>query len=423
MPTRRELLAMCAAAMQPPPSQLNFILILADDLGYGDLGCYGAADSATPNLDRLARDGARLTNHYTASPVCSPARASLMTGLIPDRTGVTGVLRDADDSTGLDLRLPTLADAMRAKGYTTALIGKWHLGMSEPFGPRKRGFDYFWGFLNGTIDYFTHLSKGGGATGERTTCENERPIELQGYFPDLATAKAVEYIEANKARPYFLYLPLALPHTPLQAPPRWKKDEPNADYRGMLRSLDHTVGEVRAALERTGQWQRTVLIFLSDHGWVKKRPPADAGSNGTLRGGKYELYEGGIRVPCLVRWPGLTRAGAVLDTPSWFPDWFVTLSGKSTADGADLKPMLRGSTPAVAREFYWRFDDRAVQTPLSFAIRYGDWKLLRVGDSRWLYNLREDPSESRDLSASHAETAADLQRRLSRRLPVHAQSR
>jgi len=410
--SRREFLA--ALAMAPALREKNVVLILADDLGYGDLGCYGAANSVTPHLDRLARDGARLTQHYTGSPVCSPARASLMTGLIPDRTGVTGVLRDQDDDTGLDLRLPTMASELRKKGYGTALIGKWHLGMKGAYLPRRRGFDYFWGFLNGTIDYFTHVSKGGGATGQRTTYENEQPVEWKGYFPDLATAKAVEFVEANASRRWFLYLPLALPHTPLQADSRWKKAEPNAEYRGMLRSLDHTVGEVRAALERTKQWDRTVVIFLSDHGWVKKRAPAEAGSNGELRGGKYELYEGGIRVPCVVRWPGVTRAGSVVAAPSWFPDWFVTLTGVSTQDGVDITPLLRGERGAE-REFYWRFEDKAVKTPLSYALRRGKWKLLRVGAERWLYDAEADGGEQRDVSGVHAGVVEEMEGRLARR--------
>ena len=410
--SRREFLAALALAGRDP----NFVLILADDLGYGDLGCYGATDSVTPSLDRLARDGVRLTNHYTGSPVCSPARASLMTGLIPDRTGVTGVLRDDDDDTGLDLRLRTIGNAFRDKGYATALIGKWHLGMKGAYLPRKRGFDYFWGFLNGTIDYVTHLSKGGGATGQRTTYENEQPLELKGYFPDLATAKAVEFVESHASSKWFLYLPLALPHTPLQAADRWKRSEPNAEYRGMLRSLDNTIGELRAALERTGQWDRTAVIFLSDHGWVKKRPPAEAGSNGVLRGGKYELFEGGIRVPCLVRWPGLTKAGATLHTPSWFPDWLPTLAGTPTEDGVDIREVLRGSG-GTEREFYWRFQDPAVKTPLSFAIRRGKWKLLKVGEKKWLFDLDADPAEQRDAAAVNPGILQDLERRLATRFP------
>ncbi|MEZ5354543.1 MAG: sulfatase-like hydrolase/transferase [Bryobacteraceae bacterium] len=415
MMTRRRLLT---AALQARPEPQNTILILADDLGFGDLGCYGSTAGTTPHLDRLAADGARLTGHYTCSPVCSPARAGLLTGLVPDRTGVTGVLRDPDDHRGLDLNLATVATHLKRKGLATALIGKWHLGMPAPYQPRQRGFDYFWGFLNGTIDYETHLSLGGGGKGSRTTYENEKPIALRGYFPELAASKAVEYVESNRNRSYFLYLPLALPHTPLQVPDRWSDpflregiSAPQALYRGMLRCLDDGIGRLRAALERTGQWDRTRVIFVSDHGWVKKRDPADAGSNGELRGGKYELWEGGIRVPCVVRWPGLTRRGSTIDAVSWFPDWLPTLTGAQSRDGIDLRPALSGGT-VPERDLCWRFEDRLVKTPLSFAIRRGQWKLLRIGESRALYNLIQDPGERKDASASHPEVAADLETRL-----------
>lgn len=415
MYTRRQLLA--AMAAPKPARRMNTILILADDLGYGDLGCYGSQTGATPNLDRLAADGLRFTSHYTCSPVCSPARAGLMTGLIPDRTGVTGVLRDSRDSGGLKLDLTLMPQPLRRQGLRTALIGKWHLGMGEAYRPTRRGFDYFWGFLNGTINYNTHLSMGGGATGKRTTYENAQPIQLDGYFPELAAAKAVEYVETNPREPYFLYLPLALPHTPLQAPERWvsafrgRMTDSQAVYNGMLRCLDDGIGQLRAALERTGQWDRTAIIFLSDHGWVKKRPPADAGSNGPFRGGKYELQEGGIRVPCIVRWPGLTRAGATTDAVSWLPDWFPTITGEKSRDGVDLRRLLAGRG-APDRDLFWKFEDPAVKTPPSLAIRRKQWKLLRVGGEQWLYDVVRDPGESRDLMAEEPAIAAKLNRRL-----------
>lgn len=415
MYTRRQMLA--AMAAKPAP-RTNVILILADDLGYGDLGCYGSTTGATPNLDRLAADGLRFTNHYTCSPVCSPARAGLMTGLIPERTGVTGVLRDKDDAGGLALDLTVMPQPLQRQGFRTALIGKWHLGMDEAHRPNRRGFHYFWGFLNGTIDYHTHLSMGGGATGRRTTYEDGRPVELEGYFPDLASAKAVEFVESHRDKPYFLYLPLALPHTPIQAPERWvsgfrgRLPDSQAVYNGMLRSMDDGIGQLRAALERTGQWDRTAVVFLSDHGWVKKRPPAEAGSNGPLRGGKYELLEGGIRVPCIVRWPGLTRPGTLTDAVSWLPDWFPTITGQKSRDGLDLRGVLRGGRGPV-RDLYWRFEDPLVKTPLSFAIRHRQWKLLKVGKEEHLYDLRQDPGEAVDLWRREPGIAADLGRRLS----------
>ena len=327
-----------------------------------------------------------------------------MTGLVPDRVGVKGVLREEDDARGgMSLKAPTMADHFRRKGWKTALVGKWHLGMSEPYRPNRRGFDYFWGFLNGTINYNTHLSTGGGGRGTRTTYENNTPVAASGYYPDLLTAEAVKFVEANRSDPYFLYVAQPLPHTPLQTTDRWlapfagKMPEVHAKYAAMVACLDDTVGQIRGALERTGQWERTVLIFASDNGWVKKVTPqvAPAGSNGPLRGGKYELTEGGIRVPCIVRWPGISRA-AVVDEPSWFPDWLPTLTGERTEDGRDLHKTIRGKRSAE-RLLCWRFEDPLVKTPLSFAARHGRWKLLDVGGERALFDLDTDPGETHNL--------------------------
>jgi arylsulfatase A-like enzyme len=418
--TRRELMGAAALPFAPAAPKPNIIFVLADDLGYGDLGCYGSDLPVTPHLDRLASEGMRFTAHYSCSPVCSPARASLMTGLAPQRTGVTGVLRDGDDRAGLSLDCRTLGEELRSQGWKTGLIGKWHLGMSEPYWPTRRGFDYFWGFLNGTIDYYSHRSLGGGGTGGRTTYENERPVEIEGYFPELANAKAVEFIESNRASPFFLYVSHALPHTPLQAPGKWTASLParlppaRAAYAGMLRCLDSGIGEMRAALERTGQWSRTAIVFTSDNGWVKKRTPevAIAGRNEPFRGGKYELLEGGIRVPAIVRWPGVTKPGSVSGEPSWFADWYPTLTGRRTLDGRDLRAWIGGAKPPATRDLCWRFADPLVQTPLSQAIRRGPWKFLEVGSERKLYNLDGDPGEAQDLAGRHPRVAQDLQRRL-----------
>jgi len=393
MITRRALLAGLAAAPQP----LNYIVVLADDLGYGDL------DNRAPHLRRLAADGVRFTGHYSCSPVCSPARAGLMTGLIPDRVGITGVLREKHDADhGLDLSVKTMADHFRAKGVRTALIGKWHLGMSAKYHPNRRGFDYFWGFLNGMHDYRTNLSAGGGGRGSRATFENEKPIELNGYFPDLMERKIVEFIEQNRSAPYFLYIAHPLPHTPLQAPPNEEVTDRHAVYGAMVNRLDSTIGAMRSALERTEQWDRTVVIFLSDNGWVKKVTPdvAPVGSNGQLSGGKYELYEGGIRIPCIVRWPGLSRPGTVTSTPSWFPDWVPTLTGGKTRDGVDLKPVIGGRRGEVNRLLCWRFADPLVKTPLSFAVRKGRWKRLEIDGKASVFDLAADPGEKNPLSSN-----------------------
>jgi arylsulfatase A len=398
----------------------NTIFILADDLGYGDMGCYGSHRNRTPNLDRLAADGVRFTNHYTCGPVCSPARAGLMTGLVPDRTGVTGVLRDPDDARGLALNLRTMAQEFKSQGMKTALLGKWHLGMSEPYWPTRRGFDYFWGYLSGTIDYYTHLSRGGGGTGKCSTYENERKIDLKGYFPELQAAKAVDFVEQHRDAPYFLYLALALPHTPLEVPDRWvdpfrnRLPKLNATYAGIVSCIDSTVGRIREALERTGQWDRTTIVFSSDHGWVKKHTPevADAGSNAPFRGGKYELWEGGIRTPCIARRPGVTRPGTVSDTFCWLPDWFATLTGKPTSDAIDLRSALEGKPALGGRHICWRFEDTLVKTPLSYAVRQDSWKLLRIGGERYLFDLRNDPGEKQNMLDRRADLAEKLEEKL-----------
>lgn len=420
--TRRQLAAGVAGAgaLRAARRKPNVILILADDLGFGDLGCYGSKTNRTPHLDRLAADGLRFTNHYSPSPVCSPARAGLLTGLAPDHTGVTGVLREEHDAAGgLSLQSPTMADHFRRRGYRTALIGKWHLGMSEPFRPMRRGFDSFWGFLNGVIDYNTHVSTGGGWRGRRTTFEGAEPAVWAGYFPDLLAGQAVRFIESNRAEPYFLYVAHPLPHLPLQAPEKWIEPfrgmQPDrAVYAAMVACLDAAVGAIREALERRGQWDRTILLFASDNGWAKQVTPAFAplGSNGPLRGGKYELYEGGIRAPCLLRWPGVTRPGDVTASPSWLCDWVPTLAGHATADGIDLRDVAAGGSRGRNRALFWRFEDKLVKTPLSYAVRQGKWKLLIVGGQRRLFDLEADESESADVAAANPDIAARLERRL-----------
>lgn len=410
--TRREWLALVAARRAQP---MNVIVILADDLGYGDLGCYGSRVNRTPNLDRLAMDGVRFTDHYSCSPVCSPARAALLTGHVPERTGVTGVLREEHDSGGLAPSLRTMADHFRSSGHKTALIGKWHLGMNGAYRPNGRGFDYFWGFLNGVIDYGTHRSTGGGGRGNVTTYENEKPLRLEGYYPDLLTNRVVDFVEKSASQPYFLFYSHPLPHMPLQVPVRWSQpfrdslDEKRATYAGMVAHLDDSVGRLRSALERTGQWERTIVLFLSDNGWVMKPRQAGsgAGSNGVLRGGKYELFEGGIRVPCLLRWPGVTRTGTEVRQPSWFADWVPTLAGVRTPDGADLRPLLAGKK-IRERTLRWRFEDNLVKTPPSIAIRRGRWKLVGVGSESALFDIESDPGETRNVIAERPEIARRL---------------
>lgn len=409
MASRREFLAAAAgiAGSQAPP---NIVLVLADDLGYGDLGCFGSLIHRTPHLDRLASEGARLTNHYVCSPVCSPSRAGLLTGRYPQRTGVTGVLRDEHDSAGLALTETTLAEVLSRAGYETALVGKWHLGLGEQYRPRGRGFAHFYGFLSGTIDYWTHLSLGGGARGQRVTYRDEAPVQEQGYYQDLITREAVRFLEQAR-QPFFLFVSSPMPHLPLQAPKRWRRlyagldSKESATYAAMVSCLDDSVGQLLAALERRRLDASTLVVFLSDNGWVKRQERyAEVGSNGPLRGGKYELTEGGIRSPCMVRWKGRIPAGA---NPAvvWNLDWLPALAAASGAraprnlDGLNILPVLQGRRRAPQRTLLWGFRDELVGTPQSYAARRGPWKYLRVGSEEALFNLEADEGETTDQAA------------------------
>ena len=396
-------------------AQPNILLILADDLGYSDIGVFGAKNIRTPNLDRLAVQGARLASHLVASPVCSPSRAGLLTGRYPQRTGVVGVLRDHHDHTGLALDERTIADELSAAGYDTALMGKWHLGVPQAYRPLRRGFAHYFGFLSGTIDYYTHLSRGGGQKGERVLYRNHKAIESHGYFPDRIADELVRYLAEPKEKPFFVFFSLGLPHVPLQAPPGSKAEGDEAVYRAMVERIDHNVGRALQALDERRFARDTLVVFLSDHGWNVRRKKGP-GSNRPFRGGKYELTEGGLRTPTMVRWPARIPAGRTLDEPSITLDWLPTFreaAGVQAAaakplDGASLLAHLSADEPLPSRTLFWGFQDDLAGTPASYAARRGNLKYLRVGETEALYDLAADPGESQDLAAAQPEAFRGL---------------
>lgn len=405
--TRRSWLAATAAWAAPP--QPNILFFHADDLGFGDLACFGSPAIRTPHLDRLAAQGARLTQHYACAPCCSPSRAGLLTGVYPQRTGVTGVLREEHDNTGMRQDLPTIAELLSRAGYDTALIGKWHLGMPPAYRPLRRGFQHFYGFLNGTIDYHSHLSLGGGWKGREVTFHGNQPLRQQGYFPHLLCEEAVRYLKQKRNRPFYLHYATPLPHAPYQVPEPWSRPYAHlggnrALYAGMVAHMDDEAGRLLRALDESGQAANTLVVFASDNGWVKLQPAnAPIGDNGPYRGGKYELYEGGIHSPCLVRWPGRVKAGSQVTSPVINLDWFPTLAAAAGAplpapvDGIDITAALRGRS-LPQRSLLWSFRDDLVQTPRSYACRRGKWKFLEVGGKSLLFNLDTDPGETRNLA-------------------------
>lgn len=405
------LSSLAFAAEQRPP---NIVFILADDLGINDLSCYGRKDQATPRLDRLATEGMRFTSAYCAQPICSPSRAAILSGLTPARLHLTTFLPGRADAPSQKLLHPpiskqlalehmTLAEHLKAAGYATACIGKWHLG-GPGFGPKEQGFDVVYaGRAN------TQPSADEGGKGEY----------------DL-TARAIEFVRANKDKPFFLYLPHNNPHIPLAAKPELIEkfqDSFNPTYAAVVNTLDDAVGRLLDALDELKLRDHTLVVFTSDNGGVHlPELKEDAPTHNTpYRAGKGYLYEGGLRIPLIVRLPNVVPAGKLVDVPVINTDWLPTILelcgipfDASNSDGVSIAPLLKGEALA-ARPLMWHFPHYNNQggRPAG-AIRVGDWKLIEhYEDGRVeLFNLANDRSEEQDLAAKEPERVADLQRQL-----------
>jgi arylsulfatase A-like enzyme len=410
----------------------NILLILADDLGFGDLGCQGATDLRTPQLDRLAAEGMRFANFYANCSVCSPTRAALLTGRFPDLVGVPGVIRThPEDNWGwLAPRAVLLPQVLKHAGYHSALIGKWHLGLEPPNTPPARGFDHFHGFLGDMMDdYYTHLRHG-----RNYLRRNAEVIEAEGHATDLFTEWAIAYLadRRDQPEPFFLYLAYNAPHTPIQPPPDWlvrvQDREPDLDARrarlvALIEHLDHGIGRVLDALQRNRQAEKTLVLFTSDNGGQ-----LNVGAhNGPWRGGKQDLYEGGLRVPMIARWPGRIAAGSRSTVPALTMDLFATcaeVAGVAPPEGIEavsLLPTLLGRRQAVSpRDFVWmrREGNRRYQGRDYFALRRGDWKLVQnTPFEPWkLFNLKTDPIEAKDLAESESDQRWQLTRALMRHI-------
>ena len=408
----------------PRPSAPNVLFILADDLGWGDLSCYGRPDYRTPHLDRLAAEGVRFTQAYAASPVCTPTRCAFITGQYPARhpVGLAEPLpwkKQEGGVTGLDPRHPTVASRLKARGYETALVGKWHLGYLPKYGPLKSGFEEFYGIMSGGVEYFTHDD----ANGERDFFENEQPVppERAGYMTDLLTARAVEFLKRRRTRPFYLSLHYTAPHWPWEgsgdaALGRTRKrgyDEFRGGgsfkiYAEMMRSLDAGVGAVLQALRDAGLERDTLVIFTSDNGGER------FSYNWPFRGEKNELLEGGIRVPAVMRWPDTVARGRVSRQVAISMDWTATILGAAGAkhddddprhklDGVDLVPVVRSrdARAAFGRTLFWRHGGQS-------AVRSGDWKYLHDGEREHLFNLAADERENAEFRQTHPREFARL---------------
>jgi arylsulfatase A-like enzyme len=408
-----------AAQSSGPP---NIVLILADDLGYADIGVHGCQDIPTPHIDSIATSGVRCTQGYSSHSYCSPMRAGLITGRYQHRFGYENNMPyDAHNRfIGLPASQKTVGDRLKSVGYTTGGLGKWHLGAAHPFHPNRRGFDFYYGFLGGGHDYFTvDLQKPVGEGYFDALQRNGQPEGLDGYLTTRLSEEAVGFIETNREQPFFLYLAYNAPHTPMQAPQDYLdkfgsiENPRRRTYAAMVHAMDDGIGTVLQALERCDLRKNTLVFFLSDNGGPEN---SNGSCNDPLRGQKGQVYDGGIRVPFLASWPGVLPAGVVYEAPVISLDITRTALAVSGAvadgenarlDGVNLIPYFCGQIDSAPHEaLFWRQADGDV-----WAVRAGDYKLLRDArdaDAPELYQISEDIGESRDLADEEAERVSSL---------------
>jgi arylsulfatase A-like enzyme len=406
----------CALAAEKTTKKPDILVILVDDLGYGDLSSCGATDMRTPNIDKLMESGMRFDNFYANCPVCSPTRASLLTGRYPDLVGVPGVIRTHLKSNfgHMAPHAILLPKLLKPAGYHTAIIGKWHLGLEPPNTPNERGFDHFHGFLGDMMDdYYNHRRHG-----NNYMRLNDREIDPEGHATDLFTQWAIDYIHSRAAadRPFFLYLAYNAPHTPIQPPADWLErvkarqrniGDKRARLVALIEHLDDGIGRAIKALKQSGRSDNTLIIFTSDNGGQL----AVGANNGPLRAGKQDMYEGGIRVPMCAVWPGKIKPGSKSNRLAMTMDLFPTIcdvagaSVKHRIEGRSILPTLLGKQqPKDDRFLFWvrreggRYNARAY-----YAARYGDYKLVQNGpfEPMELYNLKDDPKEQKPLDRKH----------------------
>lgn len=404
----------------------NFVLILADDLGYGDIGCYGHPQNRTPHLDRLAREGLRFTDFHSNGPMCSPTRAALLTGQYQHRFGKAfeGALSAKTHAhTGLPAEVVTLPEMLKSAGYATGMFGKWHLGYEAPHLPTQHGFDEFRGLLTGDGDHHSHISR----SGDEDWWHDEQIESESGYSVELVTRHSIDFMTRNRHRPFFLYVAHLAIHFPWQGPDEEAHRVKGQDYwnlsklgphgegevkpvvRQMVEALDDSVGRIVTALRQLSLDDNTFVFFASDNGGYRNYSglfDGEISSNGPLRGQKGDVFEGGHRVPALAWWPGRIAAGVTEETAMTMDllPTYADLAGIAPAgriDGTTLTPLLMQGTPLPQRDLFWRKEDE-------WAIRRGPWKLTGVGEQMQLFNLDNDLEEQEDLAAHHPTLVTDL---------------
>lgn len=415
----------------------NIIFVMTDDQGYGDLSCMGSKDFVTPNIDKLAASGARFTNMYSNSPVCSPSRASLLTGRYPGNAGVRSILAGHRKAAGLTQGVPTIATALKDIGYSTGIVGKWHLGLSEECRPLNNGFEYFYGFMAGCIDYYSHIFYWGMSDGRinptHDLWENHEEVYANGeYFTELITEKSVEYIRknSNAEKPFFLYIAYNAPHYPMHAPEKYMKRFEHLPWdraimAAMISAVDDGIGDVMDELQRQNILENTIIYYQSDNGpsrearnWLDGTPdPYYGGTTGGFKGHKFSLFEGGIRVPGIISWPERIPSNQIISEPCASMDLFPTVlkaaegePSKYELDGMDIMGVLNKGEASPHDMIFWEMDNQT-------AVRKGNYKLVLNGClvekevpvcPVHLSDIIIDPGESINLAEEYSEITEAL---------------
>ncbi len=400
----------------------NIIIIVADDLGYGDCSSFGSKTINTPNIDAIAESGVRFSDFHSNGAICSPTRAALLTGRYQQRTGIEGVISAQNHR---DVGLPederTFAELLKEGGYTTAVFGKWHLGYASRYNPARRGFDEFVGFVSGNIDYFSHVDQ----MGNEDWWQSEKLQPEVGYTTDLVTDHGLRFIDENRDKSFCLYLAHECPHYPYQGPKdnayrtigtgkqvpiNGPREDKEIAYKEMMESMDEGIGKILQSVRESGLEENTLIFFFSDNG------PSGPGSAGDLRGGKGTLWEGGHRIPAAACWKGVIPSGLECNTPCMGMDLFPTMMAMAgittpsdlTIDGVDIMGVMKGEKSNLGRDLYWRQRKQK-------AIRSGKWKLVlngANGEAKELFDLETDLAETNNIIAEHTQLANTLETKI-----------
>lgn len=400
----------------------NVILIFTDDQGTIDVNCYGSKDLYTSNLDRLAKEGTRFTQFYVGAPVCSPSRAALMTGRYPQGAGVPGNVSSQPGHTGMPTEQITIAEMMKSAGYTTGHVGKWHLGYTPETMPNGQGYDSSFGHMGGCIDNYSHFFYWSGPN-RHDLWRNGREVWHDGeFFGDLMVDECKKFINENKEQPFFLYWAINMPHYPLQGKEKWRKkyqhlDTPRRMYAAFISTMDEMVGKIIDHLDESGLRENTLIIYLSDHGHsVEERTFSGGGSSGDFRGHKFTLWEGGLRVPCIVSWPGRIPQNAVRNQTAVSIDWMPTIAQycglkppEHKIDGKSIVSIIESpDAPSPHKVIHWQ-----TNRGKHWAVREGNWKLVHNGPAtdykgrklpkaeNFLSNIAQDATETNNIAGSN----------------------